>query len=115
VAFASTRGWKPKITHQFYTSDFYYFGQKSESDIYTDVGTIRYFNRKSYCIGLVLEKKKKDFYNLLHKYMLVREIITISELSKIINSKIDFGRLLITVKYTHNTNMFRVYDTSYPY
>lgn len=115
VAYSSIRGVNPKITHQFYTSDFYYFGEKSENDLYVDVGTIKHFDKRDRRVGFTLKDKKKDFYILLRKYMLIKEIDILPELIEIINHKINFVNLLITVKYTHNTDWRVIYDTSYPY
>lgn len=103
-AYSAYDGQKDRIAYQFYTSDFRTFGEKHpdvicKSGYRWTTGDIRFFKRKDQHIADTLIGKKQKYYQLLRKYLLIKQVIPIPELSTIVAHHSDFAAQLLTIVY----------------
>lgn len=90
------------IYYQFYTSDFRTFAEKHpdyRGGYYWEVGDLKFFEKRTTYVVDKLSAKKIKYYQILRKYLLIKQLIPIPELLEIIISYCDFPRQLLTIVY----------------
>lgn len=86
---------------RFYSHDFKLFSKKEEMFSHEETFRLtgKYTKSKLGRVYDILLAKKKQFYSLLHKYMLTQYLIQIDDISKIILQLMQLDSDLLTTIY----------------